>query len=209
MQTNDAGQRTWRIENFLLAAAPPAQGSTMYLFEGNERALLVDTAQNTVDVPIVAGQADLVTVVNAPAGHPQRRHDQARPGAVVVAITHSHGDHTGKNAAVAPRTIYFPAADWPATAPANYRPIKEGGGATPVGQAVGEVALGGRTIEAIDIPEHTPGSTAYLDRANELVATGDGIGSAYVWAHFGAFAQYYARPCITCRTCCGRTPASP
>jgi glyoxylase-like metal-dependent hydrolase (beta-lactamase superfamily II) len=188
MQTNDAGQRTWRIENFLPQGAA-AQGSTMYLLEGNERALLVDTAQNTVDVPIVPGQADLVTVVERLLG---TDNDGSPRTAVpwVVAITHSHGDHTGKNAAVAPRTIYFPALDWPAAAPSNYRPIKEGGGATQVGQAVGAIALGGRTIEAIDIPEHTPGSTAYLDRANELVATGDGIGSAFVWAHFGAFAQY-------------------
>lgn len=188
MQTNDAGQRTWRIENFLPQGAA-AQGSTMYLFEGDDRALLVDTAQNTVDVPIVPGQADLVTVVERLLG----TDDDGTPRTAVpwvVAITHAHGDHTGKNAAVAPRTIYFPALDWPATAPSSYRPIKEGGGATAVGQAVGAIELGGRTIEAIDIPEHTPGSTAYLDRANELVATGDGIGSAFVWAHFGAFAQY-------------------
>src|SRR4051812_49621772 len=50
MQTNDKGQRTWRIENFLNSTRITyqyAQGSTMYLFEGSQKALLVDTAQNT------------------------------------------------------------------------------------------------------------------------------------------------------------------
>ncbi len=189
MSTNALGQRTWRIENFL-PTGTFQQGSTMWLFEGSQRALLVDTAQNTVDVPIVPGQPDLVTVVKRLLGTNNDGTPKPSPVDFVVAITHVHGDHTGKNAALAPRTIYFPSADWPANAPAHYVPIKEGGGPTPQGQAVGSIDLGARLIEAIDIPEHTPGSTAYLDRANEMVATGDGIGSAFVWGHFGAFTQY-------------------
>ena len=54
----------------------------------------------------------------------------------------------------------------------------------------GEIDLGGRTIVAIDIHEHTPGSTGYLDRENKMIATGDAIGSGYVWAHFGSMTQY-------------------
>src|SRR5579871_1585917 len=46
MQTNGKGQRTWRIENDL-QMNNFTQGSTMYLLEGAQRALLVDTAQNT------------------------------------------------------------------------------------------------------------------------------------------------------------------
>ena len=61
LATNAKGQRTWRIEDYLPnAGGATSQGSTMYLFEGNERALLVDTAQNTADVP---GKTDLKTVV--------------------------------------------------------------------------------------------------------------------------------------------------
>jgi glyoxylase-like metal-dependent hydrolase (beta-lactamase superfamily II) len=188
MATNEKGQRTWRIENFLpnqnLAGQSYAQGSTMYLLEGSQRALLVDTAQNTVDVPLVAGQPDLVTIAKHLLGHTNTGLVKANPVDFVVAITHNHGDHTGKNAAMAPRTIYFPASDYPANAPANYRLIKEGGGPTPRGEAVGSLDLGDRLIEAIDIPEHTAGSTAYLDRENLIVATGDGIGSG-----FGVYAQ--------------------
>src|SRR4249919_3940768 len=61
LSTNAKGQRTWRIENYLPnQGGQTSQGSSMYLFEGSERALLVDTAQNTVDV---APQGDLKSVV--------------------------------------------------------------------------------------------------------------------------------------------------
>jgi glyoxylase-like metal-dependent hydrolase (beta-lactamase superfamily II) len=197
MSTNDKGQRTWRIENYLpnqaIAGHAYAQGSTMYLFEGSQRALLVDTAQNTTDVPVVAGQPDLVTVVRQLLEHDNT--GAAKPNPItnfVAANTHSHGDHTGKNAALAPHTIYYPDGDWPANAPANYVPIKEGGGPTTHGggTAVGSLDLGNRTIEAIDVPEHTPGSTAYLDRENRMVATGDAIGSGFVYAQGGPLTQY-------------------
>ncbi len=192
LATNAKGQRTWRIENYLPnTAAGTAQGSSMYLFEGRALALLVDTAQNTPDEP---GKNDLTTVVRHLLGH---ENDGAtpRPSPVdfVVANTHSHGDHTGKNAAMSDRTVYYPELDWPAKgAPSNYVPIKEGGGASARGngQAAGEIALGDRTITAIDLHAHTPGSTGYLDRENRMIATGDAIGSAYVWAHFGAMTHY-------------------
>lgn len=191
LSTNGKGQRTWRIENFMQnPGSDSAQGSTMYLFEGAARALLVDTAQDTSDVP---GKNDLKTVVRHLLGHNDDGTIRTNPVDFVVAITHSHGDHTGKNHQMADRTIYYPDLDWPRNnAPANYVPIKEGGGRTDHGngQAVGEIDLGARKIVAVDIPEHTPGSTGYLDRENQMVATGDAIGSAYVWAQFGHITQY-------------------
>ena len=191
LATNAKGQRTWRIENYLPNAnAGTAQGSTMYLFEGRTSALLVDTAQNTADAP---GKADLKAVVRHLLSH--NDDGTARPTAVdfVVANTHSHGDHTGKNSLMNDRTVYYPDRDWPrANAPANYVPIREGGGATANGrgQAASDIDLGDRRIEAIDINAHTPGSTGYLDRDNRMIATGDAIGSAYVWAHFASVTQY-------------------
>jgi glyoxylase-like metal-dependent hydrolase (beta-lactamase superfamily II) len=193
LSTNAKGQRTWRVENYLPNPnGRTAQGSTMYLFEGRDRALLVDTAQNTVDEP---GRNDLKTVVRYLLGHENDGRIRTPPVDFVVANTHSHGDHTGKNALMSDRTVYYPDLDWPRRdAPANYVPIKEGGGKTAhgSGDAVGRIELGDRTIEAIDVPCHTPGSTAYLDRENALIATGDAIGSAYVWAQFGFITQYDA-----------------
>jgi hydroxyacylglutathione hydrolase len=193
LATNAKGQRTWRIENYLPNPNNnTAQGSSMYLFEGNTRALLVDTAQNTADAP---GQPDLKAVVR----HLLSTTDDGKPKAkavdFVVANTHSHGDHTGKNSLMSDRTIYYPDLDWPRNgAPANYVPIKEEGGTTTHGSgtAASEIDLGDRKIAAISLYAHTPGSTGYLDRENQMIATGDAIGSAYVWAHFGSIVQYAA-----------------
>jgi glyoxylase-like metal-dependent hydrolase (beta-lactamase superfamily II) len=192
LATNAKGHRTWRIEHYLPnTASGTAQGSSMYLFEGSSLALLVDTAQNTPDEP---GRTDLKTVVRHLLGHDNDGSTvRPRPVDFVVANTHSHGDHTGKNSTMSDRTVYYPDLDWPAKgAPANYVPIKEGGGASTrgSGQAVGEIALGDRVIKAINLHAHTPGSTGYLDRENRMIATGDAIGSAYVWAHFGTMTQY-------------------
>jgi glyoxylase-like metal-dependent hydrolase (beta-lactamase superfamily II) len=192
LATNGKGQRTWRIENYLPNTnAGTAQGSSMYLFEGSSLALLVDTAQNTPDEP---GRTDLKTVVRHLLS---RENDgttpRSNPVDFVVANTHSHGDHTGKNSTMSDRTLYYPELDWPANgAPANYTPIKEAGGPSPRGngQAAADVALGDRTITAIDLNQHTRGSTGYFDRENRMIATGDAIGSAYVWAHFGTMTQY-------------------
>jgi hydroxyacylglutathione hydrolase len=191
LATNAKEQRTWRIEDYLPnAGGATSQGSTMYLFEGSERALLVDTAQNTVDVP---GTNDLKTVVRHLLSHNNDGTVRANALDFVVANTHSHGDHTGKNGLMSDRTVYYPDLDWPRNAaPANYVPIREGGGSTThgPGHAASQIDLGGRTLVAIDIHCHTPGSTGYLDRENRMIATGDAIGSAYVWAHFGLATQY-------------------
>jgi glyoxylase-like metal-dependent hydrolase (beta-lactamase superfamily II) len=187
---NAKGQRTWRIENYLVLPAR-SQGSTMYLFEGDTAALLVDTANNT---PEVEGKNDLVTVVKFLLGHENDgKTVRAKPVDFNVAITHRHGDHIGENARMSDRTVYYPDNDW--TSPqmfSYYAPIREGGGATANGKgvAVGKVELGNRVIEAIDINEHTPGCSGYLDRENKMIATGDCIGSGYVWANLGMIAQY-------------------
>ena len=188
MATNAKGQRTWRVENYL-QSGNSAQGSTMYLLEGSERALLIDTAQNT---PEVMGQNDLKTVVRYLLAHNDDGTARANPVDFVVSITHGHGDHTGKVGQMTDRAVYYPDLDFRNSAPSNWVPIREGGGPTTHGSgtAVGEIALGGRTIRAIDIHGHTPGSTGYLDAENNFIATGDAIGSGYVWMHFGLISQY-------------------
>jgi glyoxylase-like metal-dependent hydrolase (beta-lactamase superfamily II) len=189
MVTNARGQRTWRIENELPSGGT-AQGSSCYLLEGSERALLIDTAQNTQDI---TDQGDLKVVVRHLLSHNNDGTTRANPVDFVVANTHSHGDHTGKNSQMSDRAIYYPDLDWPRNnAPANYVPVREGGGPTTHGNgtAVGEITLGNRTIRAISLYEHTPGSTGYLDTENNLIVTGDAIGSGYVWAHFGLISQY-------------------
>jgi hypothetical protein len=84
--------------------------------------------------------------------------------------------------------------DWPEDAPANYVPIRENGGPTKHGKgtAVGEIDLGNRTIRAVALPPHTPGSTVYLDAANRMLITGDAMGSGWPWLHWAAISEYAA-----------------
>lgn len=186
MTTNAKGQRTWRIENYLPQGAT-AQGSTMYLVEGSEKALLIDTAQNTKEE---MGKNDLKTIVRYLLGHNNDGSIKGNPVDFVVAISHGHGDHTGKNSQMNDRIIYFPELDWPRNATENLVPMKEGGGEGAHGTAAGEIALGGRTLKIINIYGHTPGSVGFLDSENNMIFTSDAIGSGYVWAHFGLISQY-------------------
>lgn len=187
MATNSRGQRTWRIENYLPQGAS-AQGSTMYLLEGSQRALLVDTAQNTQ--PEVMGENDLKTVVRHLLSHNNDGSPRANPVDFVVCNTHSHGDHTGKNAQMSDRTVYYPKGDMPRTnPPPNYVPTDEIAGE---GVAT-EITLGDRTIKVVNLYGHTPGSLGYLDAENNLVMTGDEIGSGYVWMHLGGTIAQYAQ----------------
>jgi glyoxylase-like metal-dependent hydrolase (beta-lactamase superfamily II) len=186
MATNAKGQRTWRIENYLPQGAT-AQGSTMYLLEGSEKALLIDTAQNTKEE---MGKNDLKTIVRHLLGHNNDGSVKNNPVDFVVAISHGHPDHVGKNGQMNDRTVYFPELDWPRNATANNIAMKEGGGAGAHGMAVGDIALGGRTLKIINLYGHTPGSVGFLDSENGMVFTSDAIGSGFVWAHLGMISQY-------------------
>jgi len=191
MSTNGKGQRTWRIEHYLpMPQANMSQGSTMYLVEGSQRALLIDTGN---PASRQAGVNDLKSVIRFILSHTNDGHVKHDPLDFVVANTHNHPDHIGENALMSDRTIYYPDLDWPAEgAPANYVPIREGGGPTShgTGTAVGEIDLGGRTLRAIAIPPHTPGSTAYLDAENQMLFSGDAVGSGYPWLQRAPFSVF-------------------
>jgi glyoxylase-like metal-dependent hydrolase (beta-lactamase superfamily II) len=198
MLTNAKGQRTWRIEHYLPFTPGPyvsipdpdtSQGSTMYLLEGSSRALLIDTAS---PAKATEGVNDLKTVVRYLLGRENDGHPRARPLDFVVAITHNHPDHIGENARMSDRTIYYPDLDWPAQAPPNYVPIREGGGPTNHGNgtAVSQIDLGNRLISAVAIPPHSAGSTAYLDAENGMFITGDAIGSAWPYVQGGPLSRY-------------------
>ena len=198
MLTNAQGQRTWRLEHYLPWTPGPyvsipdpdtSQGSTMYLLEGSSRALLIDTAN---PAKATEGVNDLNTVVRYLLGHENDGKPRTHPLDFVVAITHNHPDHIGENKRMSDRAVYYPDLDWPAQAPANYIPIREGGGATNHGNgsAVSQIDLGNRLISAVAIPPHSAGSTAYLDAENRLFITGDAIGSAWPYVQMGPLARY-------------------
>jgi glyoxylase-like metal-dependent hydrolase (beta-lactamase superfamily II) len=192
MSTNAKGQRTIRIEQYFpypRAEGRGLQGTTMYLLEGRDRALLIDTGNPATATDNVN---DLKTVVRHLLAHESDGSFRAKPLDFVVANTHSHGDHTGQNFRMWDRPFYYMDLDWPALAPANYVPIREGGGPTKNGSgtAVAEIELGDRKITTIALPPHTAGSTGYLDADNQMLFSGDALGSAFVWVQGGPITRY-------------------
>lgn len=128
--------------------------NSMYLVEGTEKAALIDTGM---------GSGDLAAYIRTLTKLP-----------VIVLITHGHGDHTGQANQFG--TIYFPPKDAGSRVPfeiSKTLPLTDGQ----------KISLGGKELEIIEIPGHTPGSVAFLDAKDRMIFTGDAIGSSYVWNH--------------------------
>ena len=128
------------------------EGAGFYLIAGEEACLLLDSGFGDVDVP--------AAIAPLAAGRPVR-----------LVNSHYHMDHSGGN-------HFFPAAyahpaDFPGlrqTVSTLY-PLHEG-------QCF---PLGGRTLDVIECPGHTPGHIALLDRANRLLFSGDNIATVPIW----------------------------
>jgi hydroxyacylglutathione hydrolase len=152
----------------------------MYLIEGRDSSLLVDTGM---------GVADLASQVKKLTGKP-----------LIVVNTHGHSDHTGGNYQF--RKIFVNYADSSiarlnGTAESRANAAKNTlRGAVPepddtykgkgfhskyVSVKDGQFfLLGGRQIQVIETPGHTPGSICLLDKENKLLFTGDNDNTA-VW----------------------------
>ena len=139
-------EHTWRIEDFKVRA---------FLFEGTEKAMLVDSTR---------GSGDLAAVVRELTKLP-----------VMLVNTHADEDHIGCNTQF--REAYLHPAEF-----AYYAEMRKPGSARPRPLQDGEVIdLGGRRFEVILIPGHTYGSIALLDRAGRVLVGGDAISSTPVF----------------------------
>ena len=137
---------TWEGNGKMMA------NETLYIVEGEERALLIDAGTNIKDLDkIVAG------ITSKP---------------VTLVATHVHPDHTGASVNYF-KEIYINAADMV-------------NGKEMMGDYKGEIKyltdgevidLGGRQIEVIFTPGHTPGSTTFIDREAHYGFSGDAFGS--------------------------------
>ncbi|MBP5489807.1 MAG: MBL fold metallo-hydrolase [Lachnospiraceae bacterium] len=135
-----------------------------FLLAGTERALLIDSGMMTHDAKDIA--ESLTTLP------------------VSLLNTHTDGDHTGSNAQFA--EIYMHPQE-----ESLYRSKGGQGEVIPVKE--GDIIdLGGRPLQIIDLPGHTPGSIAILDVNARVLIGGDSIqdGRIFMFGSHRNMAEY-------------------
>lgn len=125
---------------------------SVYLVEGNHRALLIDAG---TEIP------NLDKIVSGITSKP-----------VMLAATHVHPDHTGSAVNLFDE-IWINAADM-VNVPSMMKDYKGIIKYLSDGQVID---LGGREIEVIFTPGHTPGSTTFFDKEAHYGFSGDAFGS--------------------------------
>lgn len=131
-----------------------ADMTTMYIIEGKEKAMLIDTGTKCEKLNEVVRQ-----ITKKP---------------LIVLITHIHGDHSGNMNQF--DEVYFHAAD--TVLLRSYPAYKGKVHYVSDGQ---KFNLGGKTLEISHMPAHTPGSIVVLDREAGNCYSGDAFGSGQVW----------------------------
>lgn len=133
--------------------------SSMYLIEGTDKAMLIDTGTKCEKLDEVVR-----TITKKP---------------LYVVLTHAHGDHAGNIGFF--KEIYMHPADT-VLLNKSYKGVihfvKDGD----------EFDLGGKIIEVSHMPAHTPGSIVLLDKKAGSCYSGDAFGSGQVWLQLRPFA---------------------
>ena len=123
---------------------------SLYLVEGRDKAVLIDAGTR------IAGLDKIVASLTK------------KP--VMLVATHAHPDHTGSAINDFPE-LYIGAGDAASQFVAAYKgtikPLKDGD----------VIDLGGRTLDVVATPGHTPGSTTFIDRTAGYGFSGDSFGS--------------------------------
>lgn len=160
--------------------------TSSFLIVGTKRAVSIDTGN--IEGPLMEAYREITDLP------------------IDVILTHGHGDHTVCNDQF--ERVYVHPQDMPRlvndmqmtpkTFAAMARAYKKRTGVELPASAmkiphylIGAVRdgdvwdLGGRTLEIIEIPGHSAGSIAILDRENRILFTGDSVGDYVVWGQIG------------------------
>lgn len=152
-------QKTWVVET--------SDMTTMYILEGNDHAMLIDTGTKCKDLDKI-----VLKITQKP---------------LLVVLTHNHGDHAGNIHYF--DEVYMHPSD--TTVAVNiqfegeYKWMEDGQ----------VFDLGGRKVEVYLMPGHTPGSVVFIDRSIQAAFTGDTFGSGQVWLQLRPhvpMTEYYA-----------------
>jgi len=143
-----------------------AFNESLYLVEGNNRAVLIDAGTRIADLDKI-----VASITKKP---------------VTLIVTHIHPDHVGA-AGYFPE-IYINPADTvgiPQMMPdykGKIRYLKDGE----------MLDMGGRQLEVVFTPAHTPGSTTFIDKDAGYGFSGDSFGSGNLLLFSGTFSQLIA-----------------
>jgi glyoxylase-like metal-dependent hydrolase (beta-lactamase superfamily II) len=123
---------------------------SLYLVEGSSKAALIDAGTT------ITGLDKIVASLTK------------KP--VMLVVTHAHPDHTGAAINDFPE-LHIGAGDAASQFLSAYKgtikPLKDGDA----------IDLGGRTLDVVATPGHTPGSTTFIDKAAGYGFSGDSFGS--------------------------------
>lgn len=125
---------------------------SLYLVEGNEKSVLIDAGTNIKDLDKI-----VASITQKP---------------VMLVATHVHPDHTGASIDYFSELFINPAdtVGIPQFMP-NYK------GDVKFMKDRGIIDLGGRQLEVVFTPGHTPGSTTFVDKNAKYGFSGDSFGS--------------------------------
>ena len=138
----------------------------LYLFFGQERALLQDTG---------AGETDVAEIVSQTVAKWCRRNNrQSVP--LIVAHSHGHDDHTAGDAQFAGKPEVT-------VIPLSVDGIQKAFGIRNWPGDIGGIDLGGRVLDVIPIPGHDPLSIAFYDRRTGILLTGDTLYPGRLYVH--------------------------
>jgi glyoxylase-like metal-dependent hydrolase (beta-lactamase superfamily II) len=123
---------------------------SLYLVEGNDKAVLIDAGTRITDLDTIVASLTKKRVMRV--------------------VTHAHPDHTGSAINDSPG-LYIGAGDAASpllsTCRGKIRELKD----------ADVIDLGGRTLNVVATPGHTPGSTTFIDKTAGYGFSGDSFGS--------------------------------